>query len=83
MKDLGESTQILGMRIFKDNSTGMSKLSQEDYILKVLKRFSVGDAKPRNSPLSSYLKSTREHSPTTEAEKEQSPLFPMLRLLVA
>ena len=34
MKDLGESTPILGIRIFRDNSIGMLKLSREDYILK-------------------------------------------------
>ena len=31
MKDSGESTQILDMKIFRDKSTGMLKLSQEDY----------------------------------------------------
>lgn len=43
------------MKIFKDSSMRMLKLSHEAYILKVLNRFNVEDAKPRNSPLPSDI----------------------------
>ena len=50
MKDLGEAKQILGMRIIRDRSEGTLVLSQE-YIEKVLSRFNLNDAKPRDTLL--------------------------------
>ena len=37
MKDLGEAKQILGMKITRDKQNHLLRLSQEDYIDKVLK----------------------------------------------
>lgn len=76
MKDMGATTQILGMRILIDSSKGMLKLSQKPYILKVLNRFSVQDAKTRNSTLLCDLKLTKEDSPTTDEEKKQMATAP-------
>ena len=44
------------MQISKDMKFGILKLSQEQYIKKVLERFSVGDAKPWNTPLARNTK---------------------------
>lgn len=44
MKDLGATKQILGMKIIQDRIKETLKLSQAEYINKVLKRFSMGDA---------------------------------------
>ena len=43
MKDLGTAKQILGMRITRNN--GILRLSQEEYVKKVLSIFSMSDAK--------------------------------------
>ena len=56
MKDLGPAKQILGMRILRNKSEGILKLSQEKYIHKLLDRFYLGDSKTRNTPLGSHLK---------------------------
>ena len=45
MNDLGTKKQILGMRICKDRKNIKFKLSQIDYIEKVLQRFSIENAK--------------------------------------
>ena len=45
MKDLGEATYILGMRICRDRSRRLLGLSQSTYIEKVLKRFSMDQSK--------------------------------------
>ena len=37
MKDLGEATYILGIRIYRDRSKGLLGLSQSTYIDKILK----------------------------------------------
>ena len=39
MKDLGEATYILGIKIYRDRSKRLVGLSQDTYIDKVLKRF--------------------------------------------
>lgn len=66
MKDLGEARQILGMRISRSKE-GL-KLSQEEYVKKVLKRFNMDDAKPVNTPLANHFRLSKEQSPKTEDE---------------
>ncbi|RVW68574.1 Retrovirus-related Pol polyprotein from transposon TNT 1-94 [Vitis vinifera] len=46
MKDLGAAKQILGMRIIRDRANGTLKLSQSEYVKKVLSRFNMNEAKP-------------------------------------
>ncbi|KAL6333534.1 hypothetical protein AAG906_028719 [Vitis piasezkii] len=48
MKDLGAAKQILGMRIIRDKTNGTLKLSQSEYVKKVLSRFNINEAKPLN-----------------------------------
>ena len=55
MKDLGAAKQILGMRIIRDRSNDTLKLSQEEYVKKVLKRFNMDKAKPVSTPLASHF----------------------------
>ena len=58
MKDLGEAKQILGMKITRDKQNHLLRLSQEDYIDKVLKRFNMKDAKSVTTPLAKHFKLT-------------------------
>ena len=74
MKDLGQAKQILGMKIYRDRSGGTLNLSQELYIEKVLRRFRVNDAKPRNNPLSNHFKLSKEQSPKTAEERDHMTL---------
>ena len=61
MKDLGVAKQILGIRITRNN--GVLRLSQEEYVNKVLSRFSMGEAKPVSTPLAIHFKLSKEQSP--------------------
>ena len=45
MKDLGEATYILGIRVYRDRSKRTIGLSQSLYLEKVLKRFNMLDSK--------------------------------------
>lgn len=45
MKDLGEAKKILGMKIYRDRNNKKLTLSQADYIVKVLQRFSMENVK--------------------------------------
>ena len=56
MKDLGQASHILGMRIRRDRHQGLLYLSQREYIHKVLERFRMQDVKPIGCPLPSYVK---------------------------
>jgi len=44
MKDLGEAKKILDMEISQDKST--LRLSQENYVLKILEMFNMVEARP-------------------------------------
>jgi hypothetical protein len=70
MKDLGATKQILGMRINKDKQMSTLQLSQEEYIDRILKRFSMSDAKPVSTPLASHFRLSKDQSPKTEEEKD-------------
>jgi hypothetical protein len=45
MKDLGEASYILGIKIYRDRSKRLIGLSQDTYIDKVLNRFNMHDCK--------------------------------------
>ena len=69
MKDLGAAKQILGMRIIRDKANGTLKLSQSEYVKKVLSRFNMNKAKPVSKPLGSHFKLSKEQSAKTEEER--------------
>ena len=60
IKDLGAVKQILGMRIIRDKANGTLKLSQSEYVKKVLNRFNMNEAKLVSTPLGSHFKLSKE-----------------------
>ena len=65
IKDLGVAKQILAMRITRDRKNRKLILSQCEYIMKVLERFRMQDAKLVSIPLASHFKLTKEMFPKT------------------
>jgi hypothetical protein len=55
MKDLGVTKKILGMEIHRDRDAKRLWLSQPDYVMKVLERFSMENAKPVSIPLANHF----------------------------
>ena len=51
MKDMGEASYVIGMRIHRERSRGILDLSQETYINKVLKRFGMEICSPTAAPI--------------------------------
>ena len=76
MKDLGAAKQMLRMRISRNRTKGTLDLSQEKYIKKVLSRFSLYDAKPRDAPLGSQFKLFKEQSPKTNEDRKHMSKVP-------
>ena len=56
MKDLGAARKILGIEIIRDRAKGTLILSQESYMEKVLKTYSMENAKSVNTPIGAHFK---------------------------
>ncbi|MCO5572552.1 hypothetical protein L7F22_026307 [Adiantum nelumboides] len=56
MKDLGDSSHILGMQITRDSSRKFLFLSQKEYIVKVLENFHMEGGKAISTPMPPYAK---------------------------
>ncbi|KAH9315581.1 hypothetical protein KI387_024208, partial [Taxus chinensis] len=76
MKDLGAEKQILGVIITQNWKERNIVLSQEEYINKVLERFSMQDAKLVGTPLAGHFKLSKEQSPKTKEDRIQMSRVP-------
>src|SRR4051812_46243645 len=76
MKDLGEARKILGMEITRDRSTDALWLSQENYVLKVLERFNMTEARPVTTPLASHFRLSSGQCPQSPGEEEEMSQVP-------
>ncbi|VFQ83809.1 unnamed protein product [Cuscuta campestris] len=71
MKDLGDASYALGIRIYRDRSRKLLGLSQSTYIDKVLARFSMSESKRGSLPMvqGTSLSKTRGVSTPEEVER--------------
>ncbi|KAK8600824.1 hypothetical protein V6N12_050672 [Hibiscus sabdariffa] len=76
MKDLGEATYILGVKIYRDRSRRLLGLSQSTYIDKVLKRFSMEESKRGFLPMRHGISLSKEMCPSTPQERERMSQIP-------
>ena len=79
MKDLGEASFILGMKIYRDRSKRMLGLSQSTYIDTVLKRFNMKNSKIGYFLIGHGINLSKEDCPTTPQEREHRVESHMLR----
>uniref|UniRef100_A0A3Q7I4I4 Reverse transcriptase Ty1/copia-type domain-containing protein n=1 Tax=Solanum lycopersicum TaxID=4081 RepID=A0A3Q7I4I4_SOLLC len=70
MKELGTTRQILDMQIVRDRKAKKFVLSQEKYIQKVLRRFSMDKAKGVSASLAMHFKLSTKQCPSSDDEKE-------------
>lgn len=68
MKNLKSARRILGMEIKRERTNGKLFLTQESYIEKIVKRFSLNEFKLVNLPLSACVKLSTDHSPKADDE---------------
>ena len=68
MKDLGDATYILGIKIYRDRSKRLIGLSQCAYIDKILKKFSMHDSKKGYVPMTLGMKLSKSQCPTSDLE---------------
>jgi len=48
---VGEATTFVGIEIYREKGTGAIKLSQANYVRKLLETFDVSNAKPVSTPM--------------------------------
>ena len=73
MKDLGEVTYILGIKIYRDRSKRMISLSQCTYIDKVLNRFSMQNSKRGFLPICHGISLSKTQCPTMRDRMSKIP----------
>jgi hypothetical protein len=76
MKDLGEATYILGIRIYRERSKRLIALSQSTYIDKVLKRFKMENSKKGSVPLNHGTKLSKTQGPVKPDDVERMSRVP-------
>ncbi|GJZ40515.1 retrotransposon protein, putative, ty1-copia subclass, partial [Tanacetum coccineum] len=68
MKDLGEATYILGIKLYRDRSKRLIGLCQSAYIEKILKRFYMDNSKRGTIPMQEKIKLSKSQGASTPAE---------------
>ena len=76
MKDLGETSYILGMKIYRDRSKKLLRLSQTTYIDTILKWFSIKNFKKDCLPKDQEITFSKKDCLTTPQERERMSRVP-------
>lgn len=76
VKDLGEASSILGIRITRDWDAGTISLDQRPYFERVLARYGMTDCRPHYTPLPPGMIISKADSPTTEGEQLAMAQYP-------
>ncbi|CAL9098002.1 unnamed protein product [Musa textilis] len=76
MKDLGEASYILGIRIYRDRSKRMLGLSQSRYIDTIIKRFGMKNSKRGLIPMRHGISLSRSMSLKTPEERTHMDMMP-------
>jgi len=76
MKDLGEASYVLGIKVTRDRQNKILSLSQAAYIDKILARFSMQDSKKGFLPFRYGVKLSKDQCPKTPEEKAEMQKIP-------
>jgi len=76
MKDLGEASFVLGIKIHQDRDQGLLGLSQEAYIEKVLKKFNIRKCRPSPAPIVKGDKYGEHQCPKSKFECDRMQAVP-------
>jgi hypothetical protein len=72
MKDMGDATYALGIKILRDRTLKLLYLDQEKYIENILREFKMDKCKPLNTPVSKG-----QHLSKTMCPRNQIEIFEM------
>ena len=75
-KDLCKTASMLGIKIYRDRSRCLIRLSQSTYLDKILKKFNMDQSKKGFLPVLQGVKLSSAQCPTTAEERESTKVFP-------
>ena len=81
MKDLGQVTEILGMRVKREGPTGSIHISQEAYVKKIIEKFDMTCANPASTSIETGVKLSREDEPSLKEEENEMRQIPYRELV--
>ena len=76
MKDMGEASYVIGIKIERDRSQWILGLSQETYINKMLERFCMKDCSLGIAPIVKGDKFSLNQCPSNDSEKKDMKNIP-------
>ncbi|GJW34706.1 retrotransposon protein, putative, ty1-copia subclass [Tanacetum coccineum] len=76
MKDLGEATFILGIKIYRDRSKRLIRLGQNAYMDKILKRYRMDNSKRGHIPMQERLDLNKTQGASTPEEVKRMQNVP-------
>ena len=82
MKDMGEASYVLGVKIVRDHVKRLLDLSQETYIKRMLERYHMQDSKPMDILVDKSLSLSHDMCPKTLEEKRKCPEFMLVLSVV-
>jgi Reverse transcriptase (RNA-dependent DNA polymerase) len=83
LRDLGPTSFLLGVEVKRNRSTRTLTLSQRQYILDLLERFSLSDCNTVTTPLDPSIRLSSAHSPQTPEDIEAMRSVPYLQAVGA
>ncbi|GAB0095500.1 uncharacterized protein DMENIID0001_108920 [Sergentomyia squamirostris] len=81
MKDLGEVSSVLGIRITRNRDAGEITIDQAQYINEMLKKYGMEDCKGVSNPMDPNQKITKEMSPQNDKDREEMKSTPYRQLI--
>src|SRR3978361_384577 len=78
LRDLGPTTQLLGIKIDRDWKKHSITISQQQYCLDILERFGMADCKPISTPMQPNTRLSRSQAPQTPEEVQFMKTVPYL-----
>jgi transposase InsO family protein len=83
LKDLGQTTSLLGVEVKYDRSQRTLRLSQKQYIREILERFQMSDCRPVSTPMTPGLNLNSTMGPSTPEEIQEMQNIPYLNAVGA
>ncbi|KAJ9545765.1 hypothetical protein OSB04_025472 [Centaurea solstitialis] len=76
MKDLGEAAYILGIKIYRNRSKRLIRLSQSTYIDKILKKFRMDESKKGFIPMQHGIVLSKTQCPVSSQDQDKMKSVP-------
>ena len=83
IKELGETSSLLGVLIERDRSKHRLCISQKHYAEDVLERFNLSNMHPVSTPLDTGLRLSKDQAPQTHEERSEMSKLPYSQLVGA